>query len=50
VVDLEGEVEVKIAGADNHLDEGDIIMPTNKPHTLKAISRFKMLLVMIKAT
>jgi len=26
-----------------------IIMPANKPHSLKAIERFKMLLVMIKA-
>ena len=51
VVDLEGECEIKIAGESNHLEEGDvIIMPANKPHALKAISRFKMLLVMIKTT
>ena len=51
VVDLEGEVEVMIAGASNHLEEGDmIIMPANQPHALKAISSLKMLLVMIKAT
>ena len=51
VVDLEGEGEIKIAGESNHLEEGDvIIMPANKPHALKAISRFKMLLVMIKTT
>ena len=51
VVDLEGEVEVKIAGKSDHLKEGDmIIMPANKPHALKALTRFKMILVMIKAT
>ena len=51
VVDLEGEVEVRIAGASNHLEEGDmIIMPANQPHALKAIRSLKMLLVMIKAT
>jgi quercetin dioxygenase-like cupin family protein len=29
--------------------EGEmIIMPANKPHALKAVTRYKMLLVMIK--
>ncbi len=51
VVDLDGEVDVKIAGVSNHLKEGDvIIMPANKTHALKALTRFKMMLVMIKAT
>ena len=51
VVDLEGIVDMKIAGASNHLEEGDvIIMPANKPHALKALTKFKMMLVMIKAT
>ena len=51
VIDLEGKVDVKIAGVSNHLNEGDmIIMPANKPHALKALTRFKMILVMIKAT
>jgi quercetin dioxygenase-like cupin family protein len=50
VVDLDGEVEISIAGKKNHLSEGDvIIMPANKPHALRAITRFKMMLVMIKA-
>jgi len=26
-----------------------IIMPANRPHSLKAVERFKMLLVMIRA-
>jgi quercetin dioxygenase-like cupin family protein len=49
VVDLEGEVDVKIAGASNILRENDaIIMPANKTHALKALTRFKMMLIMIK--
>lgn len=51
VIDLEGNVEVRISGASSHLEEGDVvIMPANKPHSLKALTRFKMMLVMIKAT
>ena len=51
VVDLDGEVEVKVAGVSNHLNEGDmIVMPANKTHALKALTRFKMMLVMIKTT
>jgi quercetin dioxygenase-like cupin family protein len=51
VINLEGTIEVKIAGVCNRLEEGDvIIMPANKPHALKALTRFKMMLVMIKAT
>jgi len=46
---LEGQVEISIAGAPHQVKEGEmIIMPANKPHALKAITRFKMLLVMIK--
>lgn len=49
VVDLEGEVDVKIAGVSNILREDDtIIMPANKTHALKALTRFKMMLIMIK--
>jgi quercetin dioxygenase-like cupin family protein len=51
VVDLEGTVEVKISGVSNRLEEGEvIIMPANKPHALKALTRFKMMLVMIRET
>jgi len=50
VVDLEGEAEIKIAGKSNHLEEGDmLIMPANKSHALRALTNFKMMLVMIKA-
>jgi quercetin dioxygenase-like cupin family protein len=47
---FDGKVEIKISGKEHHLSAGEtIIMPANKPHSLKAIERFKMLLVMIKA-
>jgi len=46
---LDGEVEVTIAGKRLSLSEGEFtIMPANKPHSLKAVERFKMLLVMVK--
>ena len=46
---LDGEAEVSIAGRAHHLKAGEmLIMPANKPHSLKARKRFKMLLVMIK--
>jgi quercetin dioxygenase-like cupin family protein len=46
---LEGKVEISNAGAPHQVKEGEmIVMPANKPHALKAITRFKMLLMMIK--
>jgi quercetin dioxygenase-like cupin family protein len=47
---LEGEAEAKIAGEPFLLGEGDmIVMPADVPHALRAVDRFKMLLVMVKA-
>ena len=47
---IEGEVKITIAGQDHLLKQGEmIIMPANKPHALKAITKFKMMLVMIKS-
>jgi quercetin dioxygenase-like cupin family protein len=46
---LDGEAEISISGKPFHLKNGDsIIMPADKPHALKAVKRFKMMLVMIK--
>ena len=46
---LEGEVEVKISGDPICLSTGEmIIMPANKPHSLTALTPFKMLLVLIR--
>lgn len=47
---LDGEAEITIAGKVIRAVEGEmVIMPAQKPHSLKAIKRFKMLLVMIRA-
>ena len=46
---LEGAVEVRISGEPFHLTTGDaIIMPANEPHALTAMTRFTMLLTMIR--
>ncbi len=47
---VDGEAEVTISGKVLHLKEGDmVIMPANKPHALRAVRKFKMMLVMIKS-
>ncbi|MFC2157276.1 cupin domain-containing protein [Acidobacteriota bacterium] len=46
---LDGSVEVTIAGDPITLETGEmVIMPANKPHSLKAVTQFKMMLVMIR--
>ena len=46
---IDGRAEVSISGKPFTVREGEmIIMPANKPHSLKALEKFKMLLVMIK--
>lgn len=46
---IEGDAEIMISGKQHILRGGEaIIMPANEPHSLKAVSEFKMLLVMIK--
>jgi quercetin dioxygenase-like cupin family protein len=46
---FEGEAEITIAGTAHRVSEGElIIMPADKPHSVKAYKRFKMMLVMIK--
>ncbi len=46
---LEGEAEITIDKKPHVVKEGEmIIMPAHKPHALKALTRYKMLLVMIK--
>ena len=47
---FDGKAEINIAGKQYYLKAGEtMIMPANKPHSLKTVDRFKMLLVMIKA-
>jgi len=47
---FDGNAEIVISGKPHCLKSGDIIvMPADKPHSLKAIEKFKMMLVMIKS-
>ncbi len=46
---LDGTAEITIGGKAFTLHAGEsVIMPANVPHSLKAIERFKMMLVMTK--
>jgi len=50
VYNFDGQAEVVIEGTLHHLKAGEvIIMPAGKPHSLKAVERFKMLLLMIRS-
>jgi quercetin dioxygenase-like cupin family protein len=47
---LEGKSEVVIAGQRFQLSDGQaILLPANEPHAVQAVSRFKMLLIMIRS-
>ena len=48
---VDGEAEIVISSNTHHVKEGEmIIMPANKPHALKAVKKFKMLLIMIHSS
>jgi len=47
---VEGEAEIMIAGNPHQLRGGEmILMPAGQPHALKALTRFKMILTMIRS-
>jgi len=47
---LEGEAEVMISGKLNRVLGGEmILLPAGLPHALKAVTRFKLLLTMIRS-
>ena len=49
VLALEGEAEITISGTPRRVKKEDLlIMPANEPHGLKALTPFKMMLVMIR--
>jgi quercetin dioxygenase-like cupin family protein len=49
VLVLDGIVKITISGKASTLKAGQmIIMPADKPHALKAVNKFKMLLTMIR--
>jgi len=46
---IEGEADITISHKSNIMKEGEmIVMPGNEPHSVKARTRFKMMLVMIR--
>jgi len=49
VLMVEGESEVSVSGVPRRLSTGDLLrLPAGRPHALKAVTRFKMLLIMVK--
>ncbi len=47
---FDGEADVVISGKAVRLKAGEVtVMPAGKPHALKAVSRFKMMLVMVRS-
>lgn len=46
---IDGEAEIIVSGESHKLKRGDyIIMPSSEPHSVNALSNFKMVLVMLK--
>ncbi len=46
---VEGEAELVVGGKPNRVKAGELfIMPANVPHSVRAVERFKMLLIMIR--
>ena len=49
VVVTDGEADIDIAGESFRVKQGETItLPANRPHAVKAATRFKMLLIMIR--
>ncbi|MGD1044081.1 MAG: cupin domain-containing protein [Bacteroidota bacterium] len=47
---IEGEAEISISIIAHHVRAGQILLlPAGQPHTVKATTKFKMILIMIKA-
>ena len=51
VLGLSGEADISVAGTPHRVRDGHILkLPAGKPHAIKALTPFKMLLIMIRAT
>ena len=47
---VEGEAEMTVSGKPFRVREGEIvILPANEPHAVRAVKKFKMLLIMIRS-
>lgn len=50
VVVIDGQADIEIAGENFRVKQGETItLPANRPHAVKAATRFKMLLIMLRA-
>jgi quercetin dioxygenase-like cupin family protein len=50
VVVIDGDADIEIAGESFKVGPGETItLPANRPHAVKAATKFKMLLIMIRA-
>jgi quercetin dioxygenase-like cupin family protein len=50
VLSVEGEAEIAIAGTPHRVTAGHLLrLPAGQPHAVKAVTRFKMVLIMIRA-
>ena len=50
VVVTDGEADVDVAGESFKVKQGEtIVLPANRPHAVKAATKFKMLLIMIRS-
>lgn len=50
VMMVEGEAEISIAGVSHRVTAGHLLrLPAGRPHAVKSITRFKMILTMIRA-
>ncbi len=46
---LEGEAAVRVSGTAHHIAAGEVLLlPANAPHAVKATTRFKMILTMLR--
>ena len=47
---VEGEAEISIAGTSHRVTAGHVLrLPAGQPHAVKAVTQFKMILIMIRA-
>ena len=47
---FDGEADIIISGKPVRVKQGEMtIMPANEPHALKAVTKFKMLLIMVRS-
>jgi len=47
---VDGETDIVISGKETHMKEGEmIVIPAKKPHSLRAVKKFKMILAMVRS-